>query len=53
MDTDRMKIVNPKTGKPEYLIVGDNQVKDLNESRLKDVRRKKGKGKSNDTKTTA
>ena len=40
MDTDRMKIVNPKTGQPEYEVGPDDQVEDLNQDRID--RQKKG-----------
>ena len=48
MDTDRMKIVNPKTKLPEYEVGEDNEVVDLNQERIETDRKKK-KGSPDDT----
>ena len=48
MDTDRMRIVNPKTGQPEYEVGPDNQVEDLNQDRI-ELDRQKKKGIPDDT----
>jgi cephalosporin hydroxylase len=43
MDTDRMKIINPVTRLPEYVVVDDNEVEDLNQDRIdRDRQKKKG-----------
>lgn len=49
MDTDRMKIINPKTRLPEYEVGENNQVEDLNPSRIEADRLKRKKGKPDDT----
>ena len=41
MDTDRMKIINPKTRLPEYIVGEDNQVEDVNPERIETDRVKK------------
>jgi hypothetical protein len=42
MDSDRMKIINPRTHLPEYVVGEDNLVEDLNKDRIETDRKKKG-----------
>jgi hypothetical protein len=51
MDTDRMKVINPKTRLPEYLVGEDNLVEDLNPSRIEAdrIRKEKGTNEPNET----